>query len=129
MTHQFSFEKLSVWQDARFFVKEIYQITKSFPREEQFGLTSQIRRAAVSVCSNLAEGTARISMKEQARFTEIAYGSLIEVLNQLIIAVDLDFYSEKELNIMRPKIEKLSNQINALRKMQIKRFNSSTKNN
>lgn len=75
----YSFEKLDVWKKARILTGTIYKISAKFPPEERFGLTSQIRRASVSVCSNLAEGSGRVSGKEQARFTEIAYSSLLEL--------------------------------------------------
>jgi four helix bundle protein len=105
----FSFEKLEVWRLARELNKTIYGISKKFPDEEKFGLTSQIRRASVSISSNIAEGSARISGKEQARFTEIAYGSLLEVLSQLIIANDLEYISETQIDNQRAAFEELSN--------------------
>jgi four helix bundle protein len=71
----YSFEKLDVWQEARKLVKEIYIVSDLFPTSEKFGLTNQIRRASVSVVSNIAEGVSRFSPKEQIRFIEIAYGS------------------------------------------------------
>lgn len=83
---QFSFEKLEVWQLARKLTKEIYELTSSFPKSEHFNMVSQIRRAATSITCNIAEGSGRISGKDKARFTEIAYSSLIEVLSLLIVA-------------------------------------------
>lgn len=79
--HRFGFEKLETWQVARQFTKDIYDITRTFPGEEKFGLVSQMRRAAISVGSNLAEGVSRTTPKAQANFSEMAYGSLMEVLN------------------------------------------------
>jgi len=79
---QFSFEKLVVWQKSKDLSIHIYRITSSFPKEEKFGLISQLRRCAVSIASNLAEGSGRNSSKDKARFSEIAYGSLLELLNQ-----------------------------------------------
>ena len=67
MFYKFSFEKLEVWQLSKDFIKEIYKITKRFPINEQFGLVSQINRASVSVASNLADGTSRVSYKDQAQ--------------------------------------------------------------
>ncbi|WGK63984.1 four helix bundle protein [Croceiramulus getboli] len=81
MAYEFSFEKLEVWSDAKDLVKQIYTQTKKFPDDEKFSLTSQLRRAAVSVGSNLAEGTSRRSKKDQAHFSNLAYSSLMEVLN------------------------------------------------
>ena len=98
----YSFEKLNVWHLSRTLVKEIYSSTKSFPKDKLFGLTSQIKRAVVSVSSNITEGTARISKKEKARFSEMAFGSLMEVLSQLLVAQDLGYLSESEIKRIRP---------------------------
>ena len=84
----YSFEKLDVWKLSRKLTKNIYKISAGFPDSEKFGLTSQIRRASISVSSNIAEGSSRKSGVEQARYTEIAFGSLLEILNQLIVAND-----------------------------------------
>ncbi len=100
----YSFEKLEVWQGSRLFVKEIYAATQQFPEKEKYGLISQINRAAVSVSSNIAEGASRTSLKDQAHFYQLAYSSLIEVLNQLILSVDLGFLSVEEYNEVRLKI-------------------------
>ena len=75
--HTYSFEKLEVWKEARELVVWIYSITKEYPSEEKFGLVTQLRRAAVSVVSNLAEGSSRKSAKDQAHFSQIAYSSLL----------------------------------------------------
>ena len=115
----FSFEKLDVWKLGRQLTLDIYRISNTFPDEERFGLTSQIRRAAVSITSNIAEGTSRNTGKEQARYTEISYGSLLEVLNQMIIAYDLEYITEDQLNSMRPLIEELANKLNSFRKFQL----------
>jgi four helix bundle protein len=121
MSYQFSFERLEVWQSARRFSCEVYRETQSFPSEERFGLVSQLRRAAVSVASNLAEGGARLSGKEQARFSEIAYASLMEVMCQLIIANDLNYLDDEELNEFRTQVHVLSAKINALKNAQARR--------
>ena len=86
MSYKFSFEKLHVWIDSKELIKLIYIITKDFPNEEKFGLTSQLRRASVSIASNLAEGTSRKTNKDKAHFTTLSFSSLMEVLNQIIIA-------------------------------------------
>ena len=117
----FSFEKLEVWQLSRKLVVEIYKTTSLFPKEELYVLTSQLRRAAISVSSNIAEGSSRKSPKDQARFSQIAYSSLIEVLNQLIISNDILYIDEKELNDYRVKIDVLLHKINALYNSQLKR--------
>ena len=89
----YSFEKLMVWQKSIKLAKQIYSITSNFPKEEIYGLTSQIRRAVISISSNIAEGYVKSSSKEQIRFSEIAYGSLMVVLNQVIIAREFGYVS------------------------------------
>jgi four helix bundle protein len=114
--YQYSFEKLEIWQLSRVLVKDIYSITQSFPDSEKFGLTNQLRRAAISISSNIAEGNGRSSNKDKARFIEIAYSSLLEVINQLILSNDLNFISDKTLEILRVNIDELSNKLNSFRK-------------
>ena len=120
MRHYY-FEKLEVWQKGRLLVKEVYELSKNFPADEKFGMVQQIRRAGISVTCNLAEGSSRFSGKDQARFSEIAFGSLLEVLNLLIASVDLGYISEEMMNAQRPLIEEIGNKINALRETQLKR--------
>lgn len=115
----YSFEKLEVWQDSIELVKLIYSITDSFPSEEKFGLTSQLRRASISVSSNLAEGTSRKTQKDKAHFTTISFSSAMEILNQLIIGKDLEFISDNDYILARNKIEKITNMLNALRNYQL----------
>lgn len=111
---KYSFENLEVWQRSRELVKNVYQITASFPDEEKFGLTSQLRRASISVSSNIAEGSTRWSKKDQSRFYEISFGSLMEILNQLILSTDLEFMKEDKLMYLRDKIDNISRMLNAL---------------
>ena len=115
----FSFEKLIAWQKARELASEIYKITKFFPKEEHFGLTSQMRRCAVSIASNLAEGSGRNSMKDKARFTEIAFGSALELLNQLILSFDFEYFEEQKYIEIREKITEVTVLINGLYKSQL----------
>lgn len=82
----FRFEKFDVWHRAVEFADWVYAVTKEFPADERFGLTSQMRRAAVSISSNIAEGSSRSSDKDFAHFVEIAYGSLMEVVSQSPVA-------------------------------------------
>ena len=89
------FLELIYWQKARLLVKEIYQISSVFPTTEQYGLSSQLRRAAVSIPSNIAEGYGRASRAEYVRFLNIARGSCYEVETQLILALDLGFLKEE----------------------------------
>jgi hypothetical protein len=105
---EYSFEKLESWKYARHLAVWIYKSTEKFPQEEKFGLVSQMRRSAVSIASNIAEGTARISIKEQAHFYTIAYGSAIELLNQMIISNDLKFLPDETLSEGREKIAGLT---------------------
>ena len=111
----YPFEKLIVWQDTRTLTKMIYSATQTFPKSEIFGLTSQIRRAAISVSSNLVEGSGRKFPNDQARFYEIAYASLLELLNQLILSVDLGFLPEEDLSKLREQIEQISSKLSKLR--------------
>lgn len=119
MAHIYSFEKLDAWKESRILVAWIYNVTADFPADEKFGLISQIRRAAVSGISNLAEGSARKSAKDQAHFYQMAYSSLIEVLNQLIISNDLTFLNNDKLSEGRTLIENLTSKVAALRNAQL----------
>ena len=124
MSYIFSFEKLNVWVDSKDLVKTIYKIIRKFPDEEKFGLTSQLRRASVSVASNLAEGTSRKTNKDKAHFSTIAFSSLMEVLNQIIITKELRFIDNTDYLELRSQIEKISNKLNASTKIAIKSINS-----
>jgi four helix bundle protein len=115
------FKKLEVWQDALKFTAEGYKLTEKFPEREKFGLKNQLRRASVSVGANIAEGITRSSAKEQAHFTSISYGSIMETMNHLITSLDLNFNLDEELIIMRTLIQPLSLKINNLRNTQLAR--------
>ena len=123
MRHAFVFHKLQVWHLAKELAKEIYSITKRFPLDEKFGLVLQLNRAAVSVASNLAEGSGRTSRKDQAHFTQLAYGSLMEVACQLEIAADLHFISEDEFQKICASIKTISEKLSALRNSQLSSLN------
>jgi len=114
--YTYSFEKLEVWQLTKKLVVKIYIITSQFPAEEKFGLVSQLRRASVSICSNLAEGSGRGTPKDQGNFYNKAYSSLMEVVNQLLISHDLNWISPSDLNDVRKDLEVISSKINSLRK-------------
>ena len=116
----YSFEKLECWQHARKLAVWVYEVTKSFPQEEKFGMVSQMRNASVSISSNIAEGTSRKTMKDQAHFSTISYSSTIELLNDLIIANDLKFLYDEHYNEGRLLIEKQTLLISGLRKSQLK---------
>ncbi len=91
-----TFTDLITWTEAHKLVIAIYKITKLFPREEMFGLTNQMRRAAVSITSNIAEGFGRYSFKEKIRFYYISKGSITELKNQLLIARDVEIMTKKQ---------------------------------
>lgn len=112
----FSFEKLIAWQKARELALLIFITSKQFPKEELYGLTSQMRRCSISIASNLAEGSGRTSSKDKARFTEIAYGSSLELLNQVILCKDFDYINENEYVQIREKISEVNMIIDGLYK-------------
>jgi len=124
MGYQYNFEKLEVWQDARLFVKDIYSLTNSFPDKEKYGICTQMQRAAVSIVTNIAEGVSRNSTKEQIRFIEIAYGSLMEVYCQLYIAIDLNYLMSEQFETLKQNVDKISNKRNALNRSLQKRLNN-----
>lgn len=119
--HTYSFEKLEVWQLAREIRVDIYKLTQAFPKEEQFNLTSQIRRAIGSVTANIVEGSGRATDKDRSRFTNNAYSSALEVLDHLIAAFDLNFISEEQYTAHRIKLDKLLNKLNAYYRYQLGR--------
>jgi len=107
-----NFTDLNAWLKGHELVIEIYQITKSFPREEIFGLVSQMRRCAVSITSNIAEGFSRQSYKDKTQFYSIAQGSLTELQNQLLISKDVGFILKKQYQEILEKtiiVHKLTN--------------------
>lgn len=114
----YSFEKLECWQHARKLAVWTYNNTKGFPSEEKFGITSQMRRAAISMASNIAEGTSRKTAKERAHFSVIYYSSTIELLNDFIISNDLQFLSDEAYKEGRDLNEKQTMLIAGLRKSQ-----------
>ncbi|WP_296149702.1 four helix bundle protein [uncultured Flavobacterium sp.] len=92
------FRTLLIWQKSMTLVTSVYQITKSFPKEELFGLTSQLRRCSISIPSNIAEGSGRESNKEYVRFLNISVGSLFELQTQLEIAKNIDYLTQEQFN-------------------------------
>jgi len=115
----YSFEKLEAWKKAKELAKTIYSITNTFPKNELFGLTQQLRRAAVSVASNIAEGSGRKSPKDKAHFTVIAFSSLIEVVNHIILAYEFGLIDENTYRSVRKQTQETSYLINALHRSQI----------
>ena len=119
----YAFENMRAWQEARKLVVEVYRLLDGFPKFESYALCDQIRRAIVSVPSNLAEGSGRISTKEQMHFYEIAYGSLMEAYNQLIIAADLEYIGNEQLKNIKPQIDVVARMMNGLRTSLVQKIN------
>lgn len=112
----FLYRKLLVYQQALLQVKEIYTLTKNFPANEQYGLSDQIRRAVISIPSNIAEGMGRSSIKERIHFLEIANGSLTETMCQLEIAQLLEYISNEELTSNEKRLTEISRLLSGLKK-------------
>ena len=112
----FNFERLDVWQKAIDFADLIYNETRGFPAEERFGLTNQLRRAAVSISSNVAEGSSRSSRTDFARFAEIAAGLVFEAVSHSFIARRQNFFSEGQFRNIYTDAEQLSMMLSDLRK-------------
>lgn len=108
MKTRFRFEKLEVWQEARKINQVIYRLTRKFLREELFAMTSQIRRASISVSSNIAEGSGRNSDKDFAHFLEQSYGSLMEVASVFYLALDESYVTESDLDPLFDELERLA---------------------
>ena len=120
---EYSFQKLKVWQEAKKLVVDVYHLLDSFPKFEKYALCDQIRRAIVSVPSNIAEGSGRRSLKEQIHFLEIAYGSLMETYNQLLIAIGLTYITEESVEAIKPSIDAVAKMINALHNKYAQKLN------
>ena len=112
----FNFEKLDVWQKAIDFADLVYNHTRPFPADERFGLTNQMRRAAVSVSSNIAEGTSRMSQTDFARFIEIATGSVFEVVSQSFIGRRQGFLTEDTFEALDSAADEIGRMLSGLRK-------------
>lgn len=109
------FTKYQVWKEAIQIAKKVYELTLSFPSEEKFGLISQMRRCAVSIYSNIAEGCSRSSEKDFVRFIEIAIGSLFELKSQLYLSNELTFINNQLLNQISLELDKIGKHLNSLR--------------
>ena len=95
---KYSYKNLEAYKESKTLVKQVYALLKKFPKEETYALCDQLRRAVISIPSNIAEGSGRNSQKDQAHFYNIAYGSLMEVFSQLDVACDLGYISQEEFN-------------------------------
>ena len=111
-----SYKDLVVWQKGIELVNELYSVTKGFPKEEMFGLTNQIRRAAISVPSNIAEGWGRNSTKNYIQFIRISVGSLYEIETQLVIANNQNYITNQIKSALSEKIDELGKMLNTLLK-------------
>ena len=111
--HQF--KELKVWQKGRVLVKEIYQATHTFPKDELFGIVSQMRRAAVSIPTNIAEGCGRNSDKELCRFLDIANGSAFELETLMILSLDLEYLSQHKFEEFDAKLNEVQKMIFGLK--------------
>jgi four helix bundle protein len=112
----FNFEKLDVWHKAIEFADLVYSLTRTFPADERFGLTNQMRRAAVSISSNIAEGTSRSSHSDYCRFVEIATGSVFETVSQATIAKRQGWLSEGDYRSLYDAAEEQSRMLSGLRR-------------
>ena len=120
----YAFEKLDVWKTSRKLVTEVYHLLHTFPSIEKYGLADQLRRAVISVPSNIAEGSGRCGVKDKLRFIEYAYGSLMEVYCQLILTCDLKYIDEENLTDIKQLIDSISLMLNGMRKYQFQHLNS-----
>jgi four helix bundle protein len=120
----FRFEKLEVWQRAIDYAGCVYEETRRFPDDERYGLISQMRRAAVSVSSNIAEGSGRTSDKDYARFVSMAYGSLMETVSQAQIAKRQGWLQANRCDELRQRADQLARMLSGLRKSLLKPSNN-----
>ena len=112
----FGYRNLVAYEKAREVVRRVYYVTRSFPKDEVFALSSQMRRAAVSITSNIAEGMTRYSIKDKAHFLEIAYGSLMEVMSQMEVAEDQKYITTAEFQNFEVLVADVARLISGLQK-------------
>lgn len=113
--NEYSYQTLNVYKDAKALVVDVYKLLKQYPAEERYALCDQIRRAAISITSNIAEGMSRYSDKEKVHFLEIAYASMMEVESQLDISVDLEYITKEQFATITGSINSVGKQLSALR--------------
>ena len=114
--YKFSFEKLIAWQKSKDLVILIYKLINKIPGEEKFGIVSQMKRAVVSVSANIAEGNSKDTKKEKARYITIAFGSLMELLNYVIIIYELGYIDLDDHNNIKIQISEVAKILSGLRK-------------
>ena len=110
-----NFRRLNIWIKSIDFVTEVYQMTKTFPKEERFGLSSQMERASVSIPANIAEGSAKSSEKDFARFLEMSLGSAYELESELLIALKLNYITEETYMLFQNNLIELEKMITSFR--------------
>lgn len=115
---------MRVWKDAKNLLNEVYLVTKSFPKDELYNLTSQMRRAASSVKANIAEGQGRTTRKDQRHFTSIGYSSLIELINHFDTALDQNYISKETFCQLRVKADAIAGQLSSLKKTQERKISN-----
>ena len=112
---KYSYKNLDVYKEAKILVMMVYKLLKQFPKEERYALCDQLRRAVISIPSNVAEGSGRTSMKDQTHFIEIAFGSLMEVDCQMDIAHDLGYITQNELDAICLQISRIAAMLSVMR--------------
>ena len=120
----FSYRKLVAYQHARKFVSEIYQLLNSFPKQETYALCDQLRRAAISIPSNIAEAMGRTSLKEQIHFIEIAFGSLYEVMCQIELTKDLNYINDTQFTRTEESVNNIAKLLSGLRTKRMNMLNN-----
>ena len=121
---QNSFRDLDAYKAGKVLIKDIYRLLKKFPKEEQYAMCDQLRRAAISITSNIAEGSGRNSYKEKVHFLEFSYGSLMEVLSQMDVACDLEYITLDEFNNIEVLVENVGRPLSGLKSYFTKQDNS-----
>jgi len=128
MNKKYYFKNLDAYKESKNLVKIVYGLLSQFPKEEQYALCDQLRRAVISVPSNIAEGSGRTSAKDQAHFIEMAYGSLMEVECQIDIAYDLSYISQDSLNKVEELIDVVAALLSGLRNKYLSSLNTNSLN-
>lgn len=128
MNKKYHFKNLDAYKESKKLVKMVYGLLKQFPKEEQYALCDQLRRAVISVPSNIAEGSGRTSAKDQAHFIEMAYGSLMEVECQIDIAYDLSYISQDNINRVEELIGVVAALLSGLRNKYLSSLNTNSLN-
>lgn len=113
----FSYEKLEIWQLAIVYAKQIYITTKHFPDEEKYGLVSQLRRAAISISANIAEGSGAITLKDRLNYLDIAIKSALETTSEIQVAFELGFIKKEERDTLYESAEKIIRKIRSFKKV------------